>query len=225
MALSPAQRGIVPRMISNTLSVRLREATRNAHHRLDHHPALAPLVRNGVSRGHYVDVLAAMAWIYRTLDVALLDALARLCPDDGYRCSERSPWLSADLAYFGRYESPVLPCHPPTIPTAAALVGRIYTIEGSTLGGQVIAQRVAASLGVGPETGGRMFHGHGPSTRARWEEFQAFASRTCPVDEYADACDAANLMFSELADLLDRWPWRSLPSPADARQPVGIPRD
>lgn len=191
----------------STLPTRLREATKASHHAIDHHPALAPMVRSELTRDHYIDVLRAMTWIYRTLDPALAEALRHHCPGDAYRCSERTSWLAKDLAYFHRDGPLPPPWHPPVIESAPALVGRIYAVEGSTLGGQVIANCLAGSLRVGSNTGGRMFHGHGPSTRDRWVEFQAFAARACPHPDIETACDAANKMFAELGRLLDQWPW------------------
>ena len=201
-------------MNRGTLSIRLREATQAAHHRIDHHPALAPLVHRGLTLQHYAEVLRAMAWIYRTLDVAFTDALARHCPDDAYRCSERTQWLAVDLAYLHRDDPLPPPWTAPTIESAPALVGRLYAIEGSTLGGQVIARCVTAAIGVGPQSGGRMFHGHGAQTQARWAEFGAFAERSCPPAAHELACEAANSMFSELGELLDRWRWEPIPSSA-----------
>jgi hypothetical protein len=37
----------------------------------------------------------------------------------------------------------------------------------------------------------------------RWQAFKAFAERVCPRADYPIACDAANAMFFELANLLD----------------------
>ncbi len=188
-----------------SLAARLRAATQAAHQRLDHHPALAPLIRPDLRRDHYGRVLGAFAWVYRTLDPAFEDALRRLCPDTTYRSSDRSRWLVEDLSHFEHGDRALPPWPAPKIDTVAALVGRLYAIEGSTLGGQVIARQLQASLGVGPSSGARIFHGHGEATAARWQEFQDFAAWACAADDAAKACAAADAMFGELEQLLDLW--------------------
>lgn len=192
-------------MNSMSLASRLRAATRDAHHRIDRHPALAPLVRSDLQRAHYIEVLRAMAWIYKTLDPTFTSALERLCPGDPYRPSSRSRWLAEDLAHLQSDGPLPQPWQAPGINTASELVGRLYAIEGSTLGGQVIARQLATSIGVGATSGASMFHGHGEAMSSRWAEFLAFADRACPKTEAEAACAAANAMFVELGNLLDAW--------------------
>jgi heme oxygenase len=189
---------------SHALAGQLRASTRAAHHRIDHHPLLAPLVRADLDRTHYIHLLQAFAWIYQTLDPAFDEALQRLYPDAGYRSSERSAWLAEDLKVFSvANDKPSW--QPPPIASSAELVGRLYAIEGSTLGGQVIARQLELSIGVGPQSGGRLFHGHGSATPARWQAFMEFAGRACPATDTAAACAAANRMFEELAQQLEIW--------------------
>jgi heme oxygenase len=185
---------------SSVLAMHLRAATRSAHHLIDHHVQLAPLVRTDLQRDHYIKLLQTFARIYQGLDSAFTEALQRFCPDTEFRPSDRSGWLAQDLRYFGAHGNFTTPCWQwPKIDAVAELVGRLYTIEGSTLGGQVIARQLEQSIGVGPESGGRMFHGHGQSTYAHWQAFIEFADRECPVADTDAACAAANRMFVELS--------------------------
>lgn len=50
--------------------------------------------------------------------------------------------------------------------------GSLYVLEGSALGGQVVARRLAQTLALGPEDGAAWFHGHGARTGALWADFR-----------------------------------------------------
>ena len=193
-----------PAAEASSLAAQLRAATRAAHHRIDHHELLAPLVRSDLQRAHYIKLLHTFAWIYRTLDPAFATALRRWCPATGFQSSDRIGWLAEDLALLAPDAASPEPYQAPAIDSPAELVGRLYVIEGSTLGGQVIARQLELSLGVGPASGGRFFHGHGPATPERWQAFMAFAGHACPHADIQVACAAANSMFEELAHDLKR---------------------
>lgn len=59
----------------------------------------------------------------------------------------------------------------------SAALGSMYVLEGAALGGQVIARRVAAQFGLGPEHGAAFFNGWGSRTGAMWREFQQVLER------------------------------------------------
>jgi heme oxygenase len=53
---------------------------------------------------------------------------------------------------------------------AEAALGALYVIEGSGLGGRVIARHLAENLGLTPDTGGRFYGGlTADGARARWQ--------------------------------------------------------
>ena len=84
----------------------------------------------------------------------------------------------------------------PDLATPAAIVGALYVIEGSTLGGKVIARQLAAHLGLNAAKGARFFHGHGAATEAHWGEFWQFAAVNCPHNEMSNCCAAAIDLFA-----------------------------
>jgi len=83
------------------------------------------------------------------------------------------PALNADLASLGIV--PLAAARQPaalfTIVTQAEAVGALYVIEGSTLGGRIIAKQVRTALGFTPTYGARYFTGYGAKTGAYWQRF------------------------------------------------------
>jgi heme oxygenase (biliverdin-IX-beta and delta-forming) len=60
----------------------------------------------------------------------------------------------------------------PSLGTCAHALGSLYVLEGSALGGQVIAAQVQRTLGLDAAGGAAYFHGCGQGTGARWREFR-----------------------------------------------------
>jgi len=82
------------------------------------------------------------------------------------------------------------------------LIGSIYVIEGSALGGQVLAAQLGGTLGLGPGRGSSYFHGFGAETGAMWREFRQMAVRelgtAAPAVERA--CTSARRTFRSLLE-------------------------
>lgn len=80
---------------------------------------------------------------------------------------DRTPLLSADLAYFGLAPLPADGPLPPLADADAAL-GSLYVLEGSTLGGQVIARHLETRLGLRDGAGYAYFQGYGRQNGPMW---------------------------------------------------------
>lgn len=110
----------------------LREATRAAHDAVDQaFGAYAMAGREGYAR-----FLRAQARILPGMERSL-DPGALLPP-----WRERGPLLEADLAALGEAMPPAVPLSLP--PGEAARLGAIYVLEGSRLGGAMLARQVPA---------------------------------------------------------------------------------
>jgi heme oxygenase len=99
---------------------------------------------------------------------------------------------------------PALPAGPvpqPLLRDAASAWGSMYVLEGSALGGQVIARQVAQRFGLAPEHGAAYFHGWGAETGAMWRQFRERLERELGGDDAAQhrACVAAAATFDALA--------------------------
>ncbi|QDL56123.1 biliverdin-producing heme oxygenase [Rhodoferax aquaticus] len=181
-----------------SLHARLREATRAPHHALDHHPLLMPLVRGGLTPKAYGNALHALHGIYVPLENAVCAAAVEAGFD--YRERLKRTALESDLKDLGLMPSTSFASLPPP-KNAGALIGMLYPLEGSTLGGQAI-QRIV-STGPYNSLPMRFFSGYGEHTFTRWQAFLKFADMACPEDQIEDACSAAVTVFQRIEKRCD----------------------
>jgi heme oxygenase len=86
----------------------------------------------------------------------------------------------------------------PSLDSEAALYGCAYVVEGSTLGGRLLATAVAPLLGHG--TRGRRFHlGYGERHGAMWRAFTD-ALEAVPQDGFDEMAAAATATFEAYED-------------------------
>ncbi|KXS52800.1 MAG: heme oxygenase-like protein [Marinobacter sp. T13-3] len=190
------------------LNRQLRAATHEAHVRLNRHPLLNLITRPSLDIPTYTMILQLYCQFYQAAEALIRDALANGLADFDYSHRYKATWLAQDLEYFerssglnGNQPDPVELVAPRN---QAELVGIMYPLEGSTLGGQVISKHLLRNLGITRNTGGRFFNGYGKETPQFWEEFQRFACHavSCP-DEQDRACDYARYLFEQLEAYLD----------------------
>jgi len=186
----------------SALHRRLRQATKSSHHVLDHHPVLAPLVRPDLSVDQYSNALDALHGIHTDTEAAILTFLDQHPGLFDYRARRKLPALEADLAVLGR--TPVLlAAHVPVPQSVAELVGILYTIEGASQGGQVIARVLREGPLANVPTA--FFRGYGPLSRQRWDEFLEFADAQCSGDEQEVAAASAVSTFEAIRCYLDAY--------------------
>lgn len=138
---------------------RLRVETRPAHDLVERVPALARLMAPDLDRATYVGVLQGLHRFHAGLHTPLANALSPLPDAAPYIDATRLDALEHDLAQLDTRPGP--PADPeslPSLPTAAHALGCLYVIEGSTLGGRVIARRLRDALSLDP-TNGAAFYG------------------------------------------------------------------
>lgn len=147
----------------------LREGTADLHAVLD---AAVPLGHPGLDRAAYAAHLARMWGYLAPLEarMAAVPGLAEALPDLDARW--RAPWLAADLTALG-LDPAALPRCPtlPALPDLPAALGCAYVLEGSTLGGRVLVDRIQRGLPEVHPHATRWLRGHGPRTGARWGAF------------------------------------------------------
>lgn len=167
---------------------RLRQATAEAHRRLDADIACRDLSNRDI----YRRFLLGHAGVLTPLEVALETAgVERLLPDWPQR--RRRDALAADLAELG--VRPPEARTGPSIDGEAALMGALYVLEGSRLGGVVLARQAA---GGPPEVRNALrylTHGHGsglwPAYLVRLEESAAVRAEPLVAEASALAVFAA----------------------------------
>jgi heme oxygenase len=90
------------------------------------------------------------------------------------------------------------------LPSPAAALGSVYVIEGSALGGTLIAKAMSERFSIGTANGAAFFGARGSATARIWREFCAQLEVELAGDAVAleQACDAACATFDRLAHAL-----------------------
>lgn len=144
---------------------RLKTETRVAHDRIE---ADLDLLRPNLSLADYAALLARYQAFFRVWEPAVGEAIG----DEGFFGPRRKlHLLDQDLEDLGVEPLADEPRVEP-FATAAHAMGSLYVLEGSTMGGLVIAAHVRRTLGVsGP--GARYFENYGRDAAERWRAFRA----------------------------------------------------
>ncbi len=135
---------------SNQIRTALRKKTQDSHNSLHQNPSFEALLAGTLSRRDYVQLLAKLWAFYRPLDQKLISACKEFNTHIvDFRYAPRARLLAEDLAKMGF--NPELPYPPATdtnwacCRTPAQLGGILYVIEGSLLGGAVLAKAMGRS--------------------------------------------------------------------------------
>jgi heme oxygenase (biliverdin-IX-beta and delta-forming) len=108
---------------------------------------------------------------------------------------QRRGLLERDLAWFGVVHlDPARPAMP-EMKDEASLLGSMYVMEGSTLGGRLIARHVERVLGLSVGVGDAYFCGHNQQTGTLWKEFCGVLQASVPDRETDTVIAAAKTMF------------------------------
>ena len=179
----------------------LRSATAAEHERVEDTLAL---MDPALTAGRLADVLAAMHGFWLAAEEGL-DAWAQQEPALAaaltWERRRRAALFADDLLVLGRGGGvPARPALPPVTGTDEAL-GRMYVLEGSTLGGTFIDRHLATL----PQLSGgirlRAFSPYGPETGAMWHAFRRVTRAHVAGGGDADRLvAAARTTFTVLAD-------------------------
>ncbi len=174
------------------------------------------LLSADLTRDRLVDVLTRMHGFWQAAESGLDDWAAAEPADAGsvgWARRRRSHLFSADLVALGAGPADAVPELPEVTGTDAAL-GRLYVLEGSSLGG-VFIDRHLATL---PQLAGtgrlRSFSPYGEQTGAMWHAFRTVTrARVAAGGNAGRLVGAARQTFGALAS------WCGAPLPVEHRRP------
>ena len=158
--------------VSKGLREEVREATRTEHEDLEGH---MNLMRPDLTLEVYAHLLRRYHDFHAVFERFLFERAAHASAFAGFYCRDRlkASWLASDLkALHATCAEPVAPLPQERLrtlfPSEQRLLGALYVIEGSMLGGSVLAKRFSSQLGLTADTGLMFFSGYGADTRAKW---------------------------------------------------------
>lgn len=176
----------VQRRDASGLLHRLRTETRAEHDAIERD---LDWERRVADRAGYRDMLARLRGFHLAWEPAVAAALG---DPEFFEPRRKSELLARDLNRLGRAsEFPRYP-RPIAFHGRDEALGSIYVLEGSTLGGQLIARHVAATL----EFDGSYHGAYGAAAGAMWRAFQAYLLEQAEDDDAV--VDGARRTFSDL---------------------------
>lgn len=179
-------------------------------------PALQPLRQATTARHHEIEDLLQLdritsrerlVQVLQVFDAFLHDwepRIAKALPapaSEWFDRHRRGPWAAQDLKVLNAPRLPRAPATDIVLDSPAQALGSLYVIEGSALGGKIIARRLHEALGLGEATGARFFGGRGEHTGRLWREYGRWLGAGIPTDDEAataQACEAADRTFAAL---------------------------
>ncbi len=157
---------------SGSLRDEIRDATHAEHEDLENH---MDLMRPDFELEEYARLLQKYHAFYHGLERFLLGRAAQQSGFAEFYCRDRlkTPWLASDLRALNAGAD--APADAPLQERLAALfaseqrlLGALYVIEGSMLGGSVMSKQFRKRFELAPETGLMFFTGYGSDTREKW---------------------------------------------------------
>jgi len=149
---------------------RLKMETRPAHDRIER---AVDLERRTTSRSSYRALLARLYGFHAAWEPK---AEAMIADPAFFRPRCKTALLARDLGFLGLADLEIarLPRCAPLMPmtSAAAAFGAMYVVEGSTLGGTLIARRVERHLGLTAGRGCSYFRSYGAEVGPTWKLFR-----------------------------------------------------
>lgn len=116
---------------------------------------------------------------------------------------EKVPALVDDMNALGMSDDEVrrLPLftNQPSLETKNRILGAMYVIEGSTLGGMVLQKHFGQKFGLEAGAGLSFFIGYGPQTMPHWQEFKKKVTEHHDEASADEVVDSAKKTFEALS--------------------------
>jgi heme oxygenase (biliverdin-IX-beta and delta-forming) len=196
---------------SNSSGVRwrLRAATAATHERMHAHPGFEAAAAGTIELSDYRRLLVRLYGFHRPFEDIVRSAADVYRIDLDMNARARSPMLLADLQTIGFDPSAAtLPLWPPSLRLVSkgSLLGALYVLEGSALGGVQIARALKDRVGNGLGKALLFFVGRGDRQGAMWREFvEELESLRDDDEEAMRAEDAAIMTFKAFEDWMAGW--------------------
>ena len=186
------------------LHAMLREGSVSFHRRLDTLPQMMRLLSPELSVGEYIGCLRGLQQAHVPLEQAVEAYLAGNNLPFDFTPRRKAALIGRDIAFYSPEEDLSPSSYPasPPIDDAASLVGALYVIEGATLGGRMIAARLAKSISARPAAGADFFNVYGDQVDQRWRELWPFFNACLSEAEAAKALATACQCFQFFEEAL-----------------------
>ena len=189
----------------------LRSKTANSHQLIEQNSASQLLISKGVTIVQYADYLKSMygfVYGFEKMVFPILKQHQLLQIND----RKKSHFIQADLALLNQtaaqpYVSDEL--FSTHYQTAAAALGGMYVLEGSTLGGQIISKHLSKVLGAAVAGKTTYLSAYANQTGAMWKSFlQLLCEEGASANNEYEIIDSAVNTFSLLNNCLSEYSYQ-----------------
>ncbi|MDB6138888.1 MAG: hypothetical protein JWO94_1960 [Verrucomicrobiaceae bacterium] len=159
-------------ILSRVITTRLRTETSAIHRQMEDR---INMEKRLCSSADYLNLLELFWGLYVALEPRLAALIQGQAWPLEWESREKLRLLEKDLHAMGLAHARIagLPvCDQlPSLATPGRVLGVLYVLEGSTLGGQQISKMIQQKLGLGSSDGAAFFNGYGAETGAMWKKF------------------------------------------------------
>ena len=191
------------------LRARLRDATIEAHERMHAHPGLAAAAIGKITLPDYRLLLMRIYGFHRPLESRMVEEAAALKLRIDVKGRARWPSLVEDLVAVGVDPAAIsaLPLWTQSrrMANRGSLLGALYVLEGSAMGGAQIAKALSGVVGSADGDGRRFFSGHGNRRGAMWRGLLRELETIADGDEADLAVQAAIRIFGGFEAWMEGW--------------------
>jgi heme oxygenase len=180
------------------INEQLKDSTQASHQALE--KRMVAVIKNIRTRQDYVNFLKLMYGYYSALERRVQEYVSEM--EIGKR--RKAERLLEDISYFESTSTPDLCKELPPISSHAEALGAMYVMEGSTMGGKIIARMIEGQAGINGPSGFSFFNGYGEETGKMWEEFKLFLNRPHDEIEKLNLILTANRTFRTFYNWIDK---------------------
>lgn len=188
----------------------LRDRTQDSHQRLENLLDLMAIP----DLHSYAHVVVKFYGFVRPLEEKLMQAWSTAPvfqdPRIAFRERQKTQYLEADLNFLkSKLPAWVEPSQMssatnlPRLDSPAHVLGCLYVMEGSTLGGQVLTRHFEKALSLSERSGVAYFSGYGAETGKKWREFISFLEEKAQA--HPDWSDQIIASAIETFEKLETW--------------------
>ncbi|WP_188315977.1 biliverdin-producing heme oxygenase [Chitinophaga agrisoli] len=191
-------------MTEHLFAVHLKDYTKAEHASLE--KKLIGMIKRIRTPQQYIALLRMFYAYYHALELKMDQYLSiDNVPDIDER--RKSAAILQDIRFMG--DTSPMEDHAvqtPEIRSWPQALGAAYVLEGSTLGGVIIARMISGQLAIPAGEGFSFFNGYGDAVHQMWKKFHVYLNSVEGKDDQLLAADAARqtfLTFSNWADLYE----------------------
>ncbi len=190
---------MIPDTTTQPFLERLRFQTNPSHKKLESLPISASVVNPEITLAQYAHYLQLMRAVMLETETNVFDAVSGIVDDIERR--RKLPLIDCDLENIGAAPRAFDRIFDLDQKSVGFMLGMMYTVEGSALGGRFIGKNIESALGFTEQNGARFFYGYGHATGQYWKGFlNVLVQYAANTNDSEDIIAGATYAFDAIYD-------------------------